>query len=97
MAPLENSKLRLEHRVNSRGIPYAQYKEKRDSGLQGNSEDETPSLTAERVNKHVGTLENILDSRSFLLKYAPVNACDILATKLKGLSLSRHKLRRSEE
>jgi len=65
--------------------------------VQVNSEDETPNVTAQSANKHTATLVNILDSRSFLLKYPPINAIDILATKLKGPSLSRQTLRRSEE
>jgi hypothetical protein len=61
-----------------------QYEEKHDSGVRGNSDDETPSVTAQSVNKHAVTFSNILDSRkSFLLKYAPINAIDILATKSK--------------
>jgi hypothetical protein len=43
-----------------------------------------PSVTAQSVNKHAVTLVNILDSRrSFLLKYAPINAVNIVATKSK--------------
>jgi len=52
--------------------------------VRGNSDDETPSATAQSVNKHAVPLVNILDSRrSFLLKYAPINAINILATKSK--------------
>jgi hypothetical protein len=67
--------------INS-SLPYKQYEEKPDSGVRGNSDDETPSVTAQSVNKHAVTLVNKLDSRrSFLLKYAPINAINILATK----------------
>jgi hypothetical protein len=50
----------------------------------GNSDDETPSVTAQRVKKHSVTLLNVLDSRrSFLFKCTPINAINTLATKSK--------------
>jgi hypothetical protein len=42
--------------------------------VRGNSDDETPVVTTQSVNKHSVKLVNILDSRgSFLLNYAPIS------------------------